>query len=109
MRRLPGRVQLAGIGVGFLGIVAISWEQVEDSSATLLGTVLVLVAVTLYGLAANVAVPLQQRYTILTANGGVGGMFGAVNRSSPGGGPKYTTEPSGVRMRRERVIRRRSR
>jgi drug/metabolite transporter (DMT)-like permease len=65
LRRLPGRVQLAGIAIGFLGIVAISWDQVQGSSATLLGTVLVLLAVTLYGLAANVAVPLQQRYGAL--------------------------------------------
>lgn len=64
-RRAPGRVQVAGLAVGFLGIVAISWEQVRGSSATLLGTVLVLVAITLYGLAANVAVPLQQRYGAL--------------------------------------------
>lgn len=65
LRQLPGRIQLAGIAIGFLGIVAISWEQVAGSSATLLGTVLVLVAVTLYGLSANVAVPLQQRYGAL--------------------------------------------
>jgi drug/metabolite transporter (DMT)-like permease len=65
LRRLPGRVQLVGLAVGFSGIVAISWEQVRGSSATLLGTALVLLAITLYGLAANVAVPLQQRYGAL--------------------------------------------
>lgn len=65
LRRLPGRVQLAGLAVGFLGIVAISWEQLSGSRATLLGTLLVLLAITLYGLAANVAVPLQQRYGAL--------------------------------------------
>lgn len=65
LRRLPGRFQVAGLAVGFSGIVAISWEQVRGSSATLLGTVLVLLAITLYGLAANVAVPLQQRYGAL--------------------------------------------
>lgn len=65
LRRAPGRIQLAGLVVGFAGIVAISWEQVRGSSATLLGTALVLLAITLYGLAANVAVPLQQRYGAL--------------------------------------------
>lgn len=65
LRRLPGRVQVAGLVVGFGGIVAISYEQVRGSSATLLGTVLVLLAITLYGLAANIAVPLQQRYGAL--------------------------------------------
>lgn len=65
LRRLPRRVQVAGLVVGFGGIVAISWDQVQGSSATLLGTALVLLAITLYGLSANVAVPLQQRYGAL--------------------------------------------
>jgi drug/metabolite transporter (DMT)-like permease len=62
LRRLPGRVQIAGLIIGFGGIIAISWEQVQGSSATLQGTILVLIAITLYGLSANLAVPLQQRY-----------------------------------------------
>ena len=65
LRRLPGRYQIVGLLVGFAGIVAISWEQLHGSSATLTGTLLVLLAVTLYGLSANVAVPLQQRYGAL--------------------------------------------
>ena len=62
LRRAPGRIQLIGLTVGFTGIVAISWNQLQGSNATLLGTLLVLLAVTLYGLSANIAVPLQQRY-----------------------------------------------
>lgn len=65
LRRLPGGFQITGLIVGFAGIVAISWEQVQGSSATLQGTALVLLAVTLYGLSANIAVPLQQRYGAL--------------------------------------------
>ncbi len=65
LRRLPGRIQVVGLFVGFAGIVTISWEQVQGSTAMLLGTVLVLLAITLYGLSANVAVPLQQRYGAL--------------------------------------------
>jgi drug/metabolite transporter (DMT)-like permease len=65
LRRLPGRLQVLGLIVGFSGIVAISWEQVQGSSATLQGTLLVILAITLYGLSANVAVPLQQRYGAL--------------------------------------------
>jgi drug/metabolite transporter (DMT)-like permease len=65
LRRLPGRIQVLGLVVGFSGIVAISWEQVQGSTATLQGTLLVLLAITLYGLSANVAVPLQQRYGAL--------------------------------------------
>ena len=64
-RRTPGPFQIAGLVVGFCGIVGISWAQLQGSSATVLGTVLVLVAITLYGLAANIAVPLQQRYGAL--------------------------------------------
>ncbi len=63
--RLPGWLQLTGIGIGFLGIVAIFLPEVETSSATALGAGLVILAVIMYGLSVNVAVPLQQRYGAL--------------------------------------------
>jgi drug/metabolite transporter (DMT)-like permease len=62
MRRLPGRRQLAGIAIGFVGMVAIFLPELQDTRATALGTGLLVVAIILYGLAANMAVPLQQRY-----------------------------------------------
>lgn len=69
LRRLPGRIQLVGLAVGFLGMVAISLPELpldrlaaSGSAQTALGTGLVLVAMVLYGLSANLAVPLQQRY-----------------------------------------------
>lgn len=65
LRRLPGRVQMLGIAVGFAGIVAISAPELGGSSSTALGTGLVLLAVFLYGLATNLAVPLQQRHGAL--------------------------------------------
>ena len=65
LRRLPGARQAAGLALGFAGIVAISWPGVAESQVTALGTALLVVAVTLYGLAANLAVPLQQRYGAL--------------------------------------------
>ena len=65
LRRLPGRRQLAGLALGFLGIAAISWPELQGSRATTLGVGLVVLAIALYGLAANVAVPLQQRYGAL--------------------------------------------
>ena len=65
LRRVPRARQLAGFGVGFLGVVAISAPGLVDADATALGTGLILVAVILYGLAANLAVPLQQRYGAL--------------------------------------------
>lgn len=65
LRRIPGRIHLLGLGVGFTGIAAISWPGLEGSRATALGTALAVLAVVLYGLAANIAVPLQQRYGAL--------------------------------------------
>lgn len=65
LRRLPGRRQLVGIAIGFVGIVAISWPEVAESSATALGVGLVVLAIVMYGLSANLAVPLQQRYGAL--------------------------------------------
>lgn len=65
MRKLPARRQLVGLAIGFLGIVAISWPEVRESEANALGVALVLLAIVLYGLSANIAVPLQQRYGAL--------------------------------------------
>lgn len=65
LRRRPRSLQLIGLVVGFAGIVAISWPQVQGSDAGLNGTLLVLAAITLYGLSANIAVPLQQKYGAL--------------------------------------------
>lgn len=65
LRRAPGGFQIVGLLVGFVGILAISWPQVRGSEASLQGTLLVLAAITLYGLSANIAVPLQQKYGAL--------------------------------------------
>lgn len=65
LRRLPAGRQVSGVLIGFGGIVAISWPGLADSEATALGTALILISVVLYGLAANLAVPLQQRYGAL--------------------------------------------
>lgn len=65
LRRLPGGRQLAGLVVGFVGVFLVSWPSLRGADATAFGVVLVLGAVTLYGLATNLAVPLQQRYGAL--------------------------------------------
>ena len=62
LRRMPGRWQLAGLAIGFLGVVAISLPNVRGADAAPHGVALVLLAVVLYGFAFNLAVPLQQRY-----------------------------------------------
>jgi drug/metabolite transporter (DMT)-like permease len=65
VRSLPGRVQIAGLLVGFVGVVLIAWPEVRTDSTTALGVALVLLAVFCYGVGANVAVPLQQSYGAL--------------------------------------------
>jgi drug/metabolite transporter (DMT)-like permease len=65
LKRLPGRIQLAGLALGFIGILAISWPEAQGSRATALGVGLVVLAVMFYGLAVNIAVPLQQKYGAL--------------------------------------------
>lgn len=65
LRRWPGRAQLVGLAVGFAGVVAISWPELSSARSTALGAGLVVVAIILIGLAANLAVPLQQRYGAL--------------------------------------------
>lgn len=65
LRRAPGRIHLAGLAVGFAGVAAIALPGLVGSRATALGTGLLVLAVVLYGLAASIAVPLQQRYGAL--------------------------------------------
>jgi len=65
LRRLPGSRQLVGIGLGFIGIVAVFLPELEGSSSNAFGASLALLAVVFYGLSANLAVPLQQKYGAL--------------------------------------------
>lgn len=65
LRRAPGRRQVLGIAVGFAGVVAMSWPELQNSTANALGVGLSLVAVAFYGLSTNLAVPLQQKYGAL--------------------------------------------
>jgi drug/metabolite transporter (DMT)-like permease len=65
LRSLPGRSQVAGLLLGFGGVVCIAWPSIQDADATAVGVGLCLIAVFLYGIGANVAVPLQQRYGAL--------------------------------------------
>jgi drug/metabolite transporter (DMT)-like permease len=65
-RSLPGRNQALGLTVGFLGILAVSIPEVPiaemGSLTTLFGAVLALTAASMYGLAATLVTPMQQRY-----------------------------------------------
>ena len=60
-RRLPSGRRRAGLLIGFLGVVAISWPSLHGERATAVGAGLVVGATMLYGIAFNVAAPLQRR------------------------------------------------
>ena len=61
-RGLPPARQLWGIAIGFAGIVVVGLPVLGESQATLAGVGLVLLATALYGIAINIAAPLQRRY-----------------------------------------------
>jgi drug/metabolite transporter (DMT)-like permease len=64
-RRLPGREVLVGLGVGLLGTVLVAWPSLRLGGSSLDGVLLILVGVTCYGFALNLARPLQQRSGVL--------------------------------------------
>ncbi len=62
LKRLPAAKTIAGLALGFLGVVAISAPSIGEGSAQAWGVLLVVIASASYGLAVNIAAPLQQRY-----------------------------------------------
>ena len=64
-RQLPSRRRAAGLAVGLAGVVAISWPSVQDAQATAEGAGLVVLATVLYGVAFNLAAPLQRHHGAL--------------------------------------------
>jgi drug/metabolite transporter (DMT)-like permease len=65
LRRWPGRLQMIGLAVGFVGVIGISIPELTTARSNAVGIALVIAAIVLYGLAANLAVPLQQRHGAL--------------------------------------------
>ncbi|HEY7876394.1 MAG TPA: DMT family transporter [Actinomycetota bacterium] len=63
-RRLHANT-LVAILIGFAGVLAVGWPAVQGSRATAAGAGLVLLATMSYGVALNLAAPLQQRYGAL--------------------------------------------
>ena len=62
LRALPGRLQMAGLAVGFAGIVAIALPSTGSGTTATIGVIMVLVATVAYAVALNMVAPLQQRY-----------------------------------------------
>lgn len=62
LRQLPGRLQLVGLVLGFVGIVAIALPSAGSGNTAAIGVILILLATLCYGFATNIVAPLQQRH-----------------------------------------------
>jgi drug/metabolite transporter (DMT)-like permease len=62
LRRLPGWRQLVGIALGFAGIVLVFVPELQAGTDEVVGALIAVLAIAFYGLAANLSVPLTQKY-----------------------------------------------
>jgi drug/metabolite transporter (DMT)-like permease len=69
LRRLPTRAQIVGLILGSGGVATIAFAAAGKGSSAAIGVVMLLVAVTCYGVAINIAAPLQQKYGSLVVMG----------------------------------------
>jgi drug/metabolite transporter (DMT)-like permease len=69
LRRLPTRAQIVGLILGSAGVATIALAAAGKGSSAAIGVVMLLVAVTCYGVAINIAAPLQQKYGSLAVMG----------------------------------------
>lgn len=74
LKVVPKGVQLAGIVVGFIGIVLISFGSAGGGSSEVKGVLMVLGATACYGFAINLAAPLQRKYGAIATMSGVLGL-----------------------------------
>jgi drug/metabolite transporter (DMT)-like permease len=65
LKALPGRSQMIGLVVGFIGIVAIALPSAGTGTTASVGVVLVISATICYAFAVNMVPPLQQFYGAL--------------------------------------------
>ena len=70
----PRGAQLAGLIIGFLGVVLISLPSIGEGGSQATGVAMVLGATVCYGIAVHIARPLQQRYGALTLMSSVLGL-----------------------------------
>ena len=62
LSEMPAGRQIAGLVVGFGGVVCISLPTIGEGTSAALGVGLVVLAIVCYALAVNIVAPLQQRY-----------------------------------------------
>lgn len=65
LRRPPGSRHRVGLGIGVVGLFLVALPSLGKGSTSAVGVVLVVAAVSSYGVAFNIAAPLQQRYGML--------------------------------------------
>lgn len=63
--RVPERRVIAGLSVGLLGAALIAWPAIHRGQSSVEGVLLILAAVVSYGIALNLARPLQQKFGVL--------------------------------------------
>lgn len=64
-RILPPKGQVFGLAIGLMGVFCIALPTINEGSSSTFGTMLVLGALTLYGVALNIAAPLQREFGAL--------------------------------------------
>ena len=62
LRRLPTRPHMVGLSLGSGGVATIAISAATEGGGETLGVLMLLAAILCYGVAINVATPLQQRY-----------------------------------------------
>jgi drug/metabolite transporter (DMT)-like permease len=62
LRRVPGRFQRYALVLGALGMVCLGLPSLSDGRSNIIGVGLVLLAISSYGVAVNMSVPLVQQY-----------------------------------------------
>jgi drug/metabolite transporter (DMT)-like permease len=65
LRRAPGRPQVAGVVLGFAGLLTIALPRVTAGGGAAVGVLLIVGSMTVNAVFASVIVPLQQRYGAL--------------------------------------------
>lgn len=62
LRSLPGPLQIAGLVIGFAGILAIALPSAGSDTTAAIGVMMVVAATVGYAISLNVIAPLQQKY-----------------------------------------------
>jgi len=62
LRVLPGRLQIIGLVMGLVGVVAIALPSIGGGTTAAIGVVMIVVATVCYAISLNILTPIAQRY-----------------------------------------------